>query len=187
MNIEDVLSRIIIGAIDPDWRIFQGKILDSLAREPRSGAIREWVSRNPLLFEALVRSLSAAAHALPKDTLFKEKITDVAKQAAADLKAAVEADQHVPVQIIDNGFRERFEAAVEPLDDEDLRKVARLNQQDLRKWVEAPTKLRPALLETMSGPSELVRTLNEAAGGLRPHIQDLTKRLREINDREKKG
>lgn len=179
MDIEDILSRVIVGAIDPDWRLFQAKIFQSFATEPSGRVFLDWARQNPLKFEAFVRSLSAAAHAAPKDTLFREKVSDFVKQASADLKGMQRHDE-VP-KMIDDDFRKRFEEAVEPLSEEDLRRVARLSDVDLHRWIDAPVKLRPAILEKFCEPGGLEKLDQFLGDVVNPKLRALADRLEASN------
>jgi len=163
MKIEELLSRIIVGAIDPDWRVFQRKVFQDLTARPEGQYLLVWARSNPLAFEAFVRSISAYAHVMSKDdSLLREKTSDFLKQIAGDAKWVYPAENASRGNRgMDAKFRSEYEAAIDSLNAADLNRVASLSPSQLQEWVDAPAKIRPAVLDRMCAPSPFRQGLND--------------------------
>lgn len=142
------LAQIIIGALDVDMQLLQGKLLAELRDTPYGEDFAEWARQNPVIFETFVHGLSALAQRTPRDgSLLRETVVNQLRHLPAEFHRAVFDETEISRVMDDEAFQQKYSEAVKGLPDENLSKVARLNRRQLQEWVNSPKEIRPHLLQ----------------------------------------
>ena len=174
------LSQLLAESFNLDIQLFVEHSLKAFNSTPAGRNIYNWATNNKVAFEGILRLLSIVVQEQKindKSTIAKvfnfqlERLPRELRRIMLEDSANIPANNNQPT---DEAFNHKFESAIEQFSEEDLRKVANLNQNQRIELVNSPTKLRKYLLEKwFPEQSQLEKNLTSSLEEFKKDIEDL--------------